>query len=70
MRPAFVLGYFVGVVALVVGVMILTGYLHFRGMEDTDSSMLRIVAGIVALLYGVYRLVATEAQRKREARLR
>lgn len=70
MRPTLILGYVVGVVALVVGILLLVGYLVPRGMEGSNGVMFRTIAGIVALLYGLYRLVVTESQRKREARVR
>lgn len=66
MRPILLIGYLLGIVMLALGVMVLAGALDFRwGQGDTT---LRTVFGVVLALYGVYRLVVTDTQRRKEGR--
>ena len=70
MRPAHWLGYILGVAMLAIGVAVLLGFLSFRGSGGESGTMLRTVFGIVLILYGIYRFVITDMQRRRENRLR
>ena len=63
------IGYILGTVMFFVGLLVLLGFFQFQGsMEDTGST-LRVVFGIVLMLYGVYRISITETQRRRARRL-
>ncbi len=48
------LAYTVGVIAIIIGIMILTGLLKFA-----VTPSVRTIAGVVVLLIGVHRLVMT-----------
>jgi len=63
-------GYILGVAMLVMGILILSGFFQLKGTEAGEASLLQTVFGIVLLLYGIYRLVMTEMQRKRNQRER
>lgn len=63
------IGYILGMVMFVVGLLVLVGFFEFRGSGDEGGEMLRIIFGIVLMLYGLYRLSITEMQRRREQRL-
>ncbi len=69
MRPfLFWIGYVLGTVMLFIGLLVLTGALTFRGMEGAEGGTLRVVFGIVLMLYGIYRISFTEMQRRRARR--
>ncbi len=68
MRPKYVLGYLLGIMMLVVGSLILTGALQLRWGQGEEGSPLRVTFGIVLVLYGIYRFMLTEMQRRREGR--
>ncbi|MBK8910954.1 MAG: hypothetical protein IPM61_06460 [Chlorobi bacterium] len=59
-------GYILGVAMLVMGILILSGFFQLRGTEAGQMSLLQTVFGVVLLLYGIYRLVMTNTQRKRQ----
>ena len=59
-------GYILGVAMLVMGILILSGFFQLRGTEAGQMSLLQTVCGVVLLLYGIYRLVMTNTQRKRQ----
>jgi uncharacterized membrane protein HdeD (DUF308 family) len=61
------IGYVLGAVMVIMGVLILSGFFALR-WEDGGDSTLRTVFGIVLLLYGVYRIVLTTMQRRRRER--
>jgi uncharacterized membrane protein HdeD (DUF308 family) len=65
-----VVGYILGAVMLVMGVLVIAGFFQFRGGAMGESSMLRNVFGLVLILYGIYRIAITESQRRREERSR
>ncbi|MCE7934570.1 MAG: hypothetical protein DYG96_08250 [Chlorobi bacterium CHB2] len=60
------IGYILGVAMLVMGILILSGFFQLRGTEAGQMSLLQTVFGVVLLLYGIYRLVMTNTQRKRQ----
>ena len=65
MRPALLwIGYILGTVMIVVGLLVLLGYFQFQGSAEEGSDMLRTVFGIVLMLYGIYRISITEMQRR------
>ncbi len=53
---------------IIVGCLLLAGYFQIRGDADEGAVMLRTVFGIVLLLYGIYRIVATQATVRRRER--
>lgn len=61
-------GYILGVAMLVMGILILSGFFQLRGTEAGQMSLMQTVFGVVLLLYGIYRLVMTDMQRKRAER--
>ena len=61
-------GYILGVAMLVMGILFLSGFFQLKGTEAGEMSLLQTVFGIVLLLYGMYRLVMTDMQRKRVQR--
>jgi len=63
------IGYILGTVMIVVGLLVLTGYFALRGSAGQGGEMLRTIFGIVLVLYGIYRISITEMQRRREQRL-
>lgn len=63
------IGYVLGVVMFVVGLLVLVGFFEFRGSNAEGGEMLRVIFGIVLMLYGLYRVSITEMQRRREQRL-
>lgn len=70
MRPALLwIGYILGAVMIVVGLLVLLGYFQFQGSSGEGSDMLRTVFGIVLVLYGIYRISITEMQRRRAGRI-
>ena len=62
------IGYILGVLMMVMGALLLGGYFQIRGDADEGAVMLRTVFGIVLLLYGIYRIVATQATLRRRER--
>jgi hypothetical protein len=50
------------------GILVYSGIIARFPEDGTGSGMLRSVFGIVLMLYGVYRLVLTEMQRRTRAR--
>lgn len=65
MNPMLAIGYVLGTAMFLVGVAILSGLVELR--NDVDPT-LNTVFGIVILLFGIYRVVVTEAKRKAIAR--
>ncbi len=59
------LGFLFGGLMVVVGVLMLGGWLGFSG---GPSPLLRTVFGVVVLLYGIYRIVITDSERRRRER--
>lgn len=54
---------------IITGGLLLAGFLRIRDDADEGAVMLRTVFGAVLVLYGIYRIVATQAalrQRQRE----
>jgi uncharacterized membrane protein HdeD (DUF308 family) len=70
MRANIWIGYILGSVMVIVGALVLSGFLEFRGSGGEGGSMLRTVFGLVLLLYGIYRVAITETQRRRQERMR
>lgn len=70
MRPMLLLGFLLGAVMFVVGVLVLLGFFKFRGSDAGSATMVRTIFGIVLLLYGIYRIAITDMQRRREGRSR
>jgi hypothetical protein len=63
------IGYILGTVMLITGVLVLSGVLfRFQTVPPEGGNMLRTVFGIVLVLYGLYRLVLTEMQRRERRR--
>lgn len=62
------LGYVLGSVMLVMGVLVLLGFFQFQGGMGEAGDTLRVVFGIVLMLYGIYRISITETQRRRAER--
>lgn len=70
MRPNILwLGYILGIVMLVVGVLVLLGQFGFQG-DLSGNLPVRTIFGLVLILYGIYRLAITEMQRRRIERTR
>lgn len=69
MRPMLIVGYLLGVVMFVVGLLVLLGYFQFRGSQGSSAAMVRTIFGIVLLLYGLYRIAVTDTRRRREGRV-
>lgn len=63
------IGYILGIVMFILGLLILVGFFEFRGSTGESGEMLRTIFGIVLMLYGLYRLSITEMQRRRDQRL-
>lgn len=61
----FWVGYVLGVVMLLLGGAVLTGYLRLRTFDGEGADLFRIVFGVVLMLYGAYRIVLTDIQRRR-----
>jgi uncharacterized membrane protein len=59
------IGYILGGAMVVVGTLILLGVIE---LQAGTVPMLRIMFGLVLLLYGVYRLSTTEMERRRRGR--
>ncbi len=58
---SIVVGYSISVVMAVIGVLVLSGLLVREGMPE----QLRILFGIVLVLYSLYRFMMTRARAKR-----
>lgn len=59
------IGYILGGMMVIMGALILLGFFEFQA--DTVP-MLRIMFGLVLLLYGIYRITVTEMARRRAGR--
>jgi len=58
-------GFVLGSIMIVVGILILTDVLHLRaGLHPTFGT----VFGVVVLLFGAYRIAVTDAKRRRDIR--
>jgi hypothetical protein len=53
---------------LAAGILVFTGVIGKFPEDATGGGMLRPVFGIVLMLYGIYRIVLTEMQRRTRAR--
>ncbi len=68
MRPIYLVGYILGIVMLIMGVLVISGVFDFQRGSMEESPMLRTIFGLVLILYGIYRLAITQTQRRREER--
>jgi hypothetical protein len=59
------IGYFLGALMIITGGLLIAGILRIRDDADEGAVMLRTVFGIVMMLYGIYRIVATQATLRR-----
>lgn len=59
------LGFILGAVMIVMGVLLVSGSLGFSG---GPSPTLRVVFGVVVVLFGIYRIAITAAERQRRRR--
>lgn len=64
-NPMIIVGYILGSVMVIFGILVLTGYFELR--SDLDPS-LGAIFGIVILLYGLYRIAITDTKRRKESR--
>ena len=64
-NPMIVVGYILGSIMIVVGILILTGVLQLQ--RELDPSLTTIF-GIVIILYGFYRIAIVDTKRRREER--
>jgi hypothetical protein len=64
------IGYILGPAMILVGVLLVTGYLGFsdEATAEDGRQMLRMVFGVVMVLYGIYRLAITDTERRRRQR--
>ncbi len=62
------LGYVLGSAMFLVGVLVLLGFFQFQGSMEEAGNTLRVIFGIVLMLYGIYRISITETQRRRAGR--
>ncbi|MBS1912467.1 MAG: hypothetical protein JST22_10815 [Bacteroidetes bacterium] len=70
MRPAILFGYITGTIMFVVGVLVLMGVFDSRWSLIGSAALIRNVFGVLALLYGIYRIVITDTHRRRDDRMR
>ena len=63
------IGYILGTVMFFMGLLVLLGYFQVQRAMGEGGETLRIVFGIVLMLYGIYRIAITETQRRRARRL-
>lgn len=59
------IGYVLGAVMIIVGALILTGFLELRFGDPQSGALLRTMFGIVLMLYGIYRISVSEMSRRR-----
>jgi hypothetical protein len=64
----FWIGYVLGVAMLLLGGGVLAGYLTLRTFDGEGADLFRTVFGGVLVLYGIYRIVLTDMQRRRRER--
>lgn len=60
--PMLLVGYILGVVMVVVGLLILGGVIS---SPEVWSPTLKTIFGLIVLLFGIYRIAVTETKRRR-----
>ena len=63
--PILLIGYVLGSAMGVIGIIVLAGFITLQG--DVDP-IFNTAFGAMILLFGIYRLVVTEAKRKQKER--
>ena len=62
-NPNLLIGYLLGGVMALAGILILSGFLKSR---TTWDPLFGTIFGLVVLLFGIYRIVITDTKRRRE----
>ncbi len=68
MRTSYLIGYLLGTTMLVVGGLLIAGLLGNSGLF-AQQALARTMFGVILILYGIYRIVITVSQRKRNEKV-